>query len=162
MQRVFRKAFNAAFDAMIERYKKGVLFFIKCKWMVWTLLAASVVLLAFLMNTTKTSLVPDEDQGVVFVNVSTAAGSSLKTTNDVMMRIEKRMMDIPQVLHVQRVAGYGLLAGQGNSIRYADSEAGNLGMNVKERRMMCKRSSGKYMVGTADIKMPVYLPFLRV
>ena len=111
----FRKAFNAAFDAMIERYKKGVLFFIKRKWMVWTLLAASVVLLAFLMNTTKTSLVPDEDQGVVFVNVSTAAGSSLKTTNDVMMRIEKRMMDIPQVLHVQRVAGYGLLAGQGNS-----------------------------------------------
>ena len=111
----FRKAFNAAFDAMIERYKKGVLFFIKRKWMVWTLLAASVVLLACLMNTTKTSLVPDEDQGVVFVNVSTAAGSSLKTTNDVMMRIEKRMMDIPQVLHVQRVAGYGLLAGQGNS-----------------------------------------------
>ena len=103
----FRKAFNAAFDAMIERYKKGVLFFIKRKWMVWTLLVASVVLLAFLMNTTKTSLVPDEDQGVVFVNVS--------TTNDVMMRIEKRMMDIPQVLHVQRVAGYGLLAGQGNS-----------------------------------------------
>lgn len=38
---------------MIERYKKGVLFFIKRKWMVWTLLAASVVLLAFLMNTTK-------------------------------------------------------------------------------------------------------------
>ena len=60
----FRKAFNAAFDAMIERYKKGVLFFIKRKWMVWTLLAASVVLLAFLMNTTKTSLVPDEDQGL--------------------------------------------------------------------------------------------------
>lgn len=31
--------------------------------------------------TTKTSLVPDEDQGVVFVNVSTAAaGSSLRTT----------------------------------------------------------------------------------
>ena len=51
-----------------------------------------VVLLAFLMNTTKTSLVPDEDQGVVFVNVGTAAGSSLKTTNDVMMRIEKRMI----------------------------------------------------------------------
>lgn len=49
---------------MIERYKKGVLFFIKRKWMVWTLLVASVVLLAFLMNTTKTSLVPDEDQGL--------------------------------------------------------------------------------------------------
>ena len=44
-----------------------------------------------------------------------------------MMRIEKRMMDIPQVLHVQRVAGYGLLAGQGNSFWYVDSETETLG-----------------------------------
>ena len=42
------------------------------------------------MNTTKTGLVPDEDQGVLFVNVSTAPGSSLKTTNDIMDRIEQR------------------------------------------------------------------------
>ena len=111
----FRKAFNVAFDSMVEKYKKGVLFFIKRKWMVWSLLACSIVLLAFLMNTTKTSLVPDEDQGVVFVNVSTAAGSSLKTTDDVMKRIEQRLEGIPQVLHVQKVSGYGLLAGQGNS-----------------------------------------------
>ena len=78
-------------------------------------LVCSVVLLVFLMNTTKTSLVPDEDQGVVFVNVSTAAGSSLTTTDEVMERIEKRLMDIPQIKHVQKVAGYGLLAGQGSS-----------------------------------------------
>lgn len=111
----FRKAFNAAFDAMIERYKNGVLFFIKRKWMAWTLLVASVVLLVFLMNTTKTSLVPQEDQGVVFVNVSTAPGSSLNTTNEVMKRIEQRVMGIPQVKYAQRVSGYGLLAGQGSS-----------------------------------------------
>ena len=67
------------------------------------------------MNTTKTGLVPDEDQGVVFVNVSTAAGSSLKTTNTIIERIEKRLEDIPQVAHVQKVAGYGLLFGQGSS-----------------------------------------------
>ena len=58
---------------------------------------------------------PDEGQGVVFVNVSTAAGSSLATTDEVMERIEKRLMDIPQIKHVQKVAGYGLLAGQGSS-----------------------------------------------
>ncbi|WP_303012353.1 efflux RND transporter permease subunit [uncultured Bacteroides sp.] len=111
----FRKAFNSAFEAVIEKYKNGVLFFIKRKWLVWSLLACSVVLLVFLMNTTKTSLVPDEDQGVVFVNVSTAAGSSLATTDAVMERIEKRLMDIPQLAHVQRVTGYGLLAGEGSS-----------------------------------------------
>ena len=111
----FRKAFNSAFDVMVDKYKTIVLFFIKRRWLTWSLLACSVVLLVFLMNTTKTSLVPDEDQGVVFVNVSTAAGSSLATTNEVMGRIEKRLMEIPQLKHVQKVAGYGLLAGQGSS-----------------------------------------------
>ena len=111
----FRKAVNSAFDIMVEKYKNVVLIFIKRRWLAWSLLACSVVLLVFLMNTTKTSLVPDEDQGVVFVNVSTAAGSSLTTTDEVMERIEKRLMDIPQIAHVQKVAGYGLLAGQGSS-----------------------------------------------
>lgn len=111
----FRKAFNTAFSAIIEKYKRGVLFFIHRRWLAVSLLVCSVVVLVLLMNSTKTSLVPDEDQGVVFVNVSTAAGSSLKTTNDVMLRIEERLKDIPQVRHVQKVTGYGLLAGQGNS-----------------------------------------------
>lgn len=111
----FRKAFNAAFDVVIDRYKDIVLFFIKHRWLTGGLLVASIALLVVLMNTTKTSLVPDEDQGVVFVNVSTAAGSSLRTTDEVMKRIEQRMEQIPQVEHVQKVAGYGLLAGQGSS-----------------------------------------------
>lgn len=111
----FRKAFNAAFDVVIDRYKGIVLFFIKHRWLTGGLLVASIALLVVLMNTTKTSLVPDEDQGVVFVNVSTAAGSSLRTTDEVMKRIEQRMEQIPQVEHVQKVTGYGLLAGQGSS-----------------------------------------------
>lgn len=111
----FRKAFKVAFSTIIEKYKRGVLFFIRRRWPGVSLLIGSVVVLVILMNTTKTGLVPDEDQGVVFVNVSSAAGSSLKTTNDIMIRIEERVKDIPQVKHVQKVAGYGLLAGQGNS-----------------------------------------------
>ena len=111
----FRKAFNSAFDVMVDKYKTIVLFFIKRRWLTWSLLACSVVLLVLLMNNTKTSLVPDEDQGVIFVNVSTAAGSSLTTTDKVMERIEKRLIEIPQLKHVQKVAGYGLLAGQGSS-----------------------------------------------
>ncbi|MDC2425418.1 efflux RND transporter permease subunit [Bacteroides ovatus] len=111
----FRKAFNSAFDMMVDKYKTIVLFFIKRRWLTWSLLACSLVLLVLLMNNTKTSLVPDEDQGVIFVNVSTAAGSSLTTTDKVMERIEKRLIEIPQLKHVQKVAGYGLLAGQGSS-----------------------------------------------
>lgn len=111
----FRKAFNAAFDVMIDKYKTGVLFFIRHRWLTWGLLACSVVLLVVLMRTTKSSLVPDEDQGVLFVNVSTAAGNSLATTNDIMTTIEQRIQGIPQIKTYSKVSGYGLLAGQGNS-----------------------------------------------
>ncbi len=115
----FRKAFNTAFEAVVEKYKKIVLL------LGWSLLALSVVLLVFLMNTTKTGLVPDEDQGTLFVNVSTAPGSSLKTTNDIIDRVEKRLEDLPQKLHLQKVAGYGLLSGK--FFRYDYREAETLG-----------------------------------
>lgn len=111
----FRRAFNAAFDVLIDKYKSGVLFFIKRRWLTWSLLAASAVLLVILMQTTKSSLVPDEDQGVLFVNVSTAAGNSLATTDKIMTEVEHRIQGIPQILTYSKVSGYGLLAGQGNS-----------------------------------------------
>lgn len=111
----FRKAFNVAFGVIIEKYKYCVLFFIKRRWLTWSLLVCSLVILTLLMRSTKSGLVPDEDQGVVFVNVSTAAGNSLATTDRVMTRIEERIKNIPQVKAYSKVAGYGLLAGQGNS-----------------------------------------------
>ena len=58
---------------------------------------------------------PDEDQGTVFVNVSTASGSSLATTNKIMTNIEQRINQIPQLQSYSKVSGYGLLAGQGSS-----------------------------------------------
>ena len=148
---LFRKAFNSAFDVMVDKYKTIVLFFIKRRWLTWSLLACSVVLLVLLMNNTKTSLVPDEDQGVIFVNVSTAAGSSLTTTDKVMERIEKRLIEIPQLKHVQKVAGYGLLAGQGSSF----------GMLILKLKPWDERSGdednvqsviGQVYARTADIK----------
>lgn len=111
----FRKAFNAAFGKLSEKYKNGVVAFIKHKWLPWAILACSVVLLLILMNNTKTSLVPNEDQGVVFVNVSAAPGSSISTTNNIMNRVEERIASIPEIEHTQKVTGYGLLSGQGNS-----------------------------------------------
>ena len=41
----FRKAFNSAVDMMVDKYKTIVLFFIKRRWLTWSLLACSVVLL---------------------------------------------------------------------------------------------------------------------
>ena len=147
----FRKAFNAAFDVVIGKYKKVVLLFIKRRWLAWSLLACSIVLLVFFMNTTKTGLVPDEDQGVLFINVSTAPGSSLKTTNDIMLRVEKRLENIPQKLHLQKVAGYGLLSGQGNSFGMIIMKLKPWDERKKEEDQV-QAVIGQIYARTADIK----------
>ena len=73
----FHKAFETSFNRILFKYKGGVKFFFKRKWMAWSGLAIAVVLLVFFMNTTKTGLIPDEDMGTIFVNVTTPPGSSL-------------------------------------------------------------------------------------
>ena len=111
----FRKAFNAAFNAMINKYKHGVLLFIKHKWLMWSTLGLALVALVVLMNNTKTGLVPDEDQGTIMVNVTTAPGSSLSETHKVMEEVSARIQSIPQIRDYMQVAGYGMIAGQGSS-----------------------------------------------
>ncbi len=111
----FRKAFNAIFKAMINKYKYGVLLFIKHRWLTWSTLGLAFVLLVVLMNTTKTGLVPDEDQGFVMVNVTAAPGSSLEATHRIMETVSERIEGIPQIRDYMQVAGYGMIAGQGSS-----------------------------------------------
>lgn len=110
----FRRAFNAAFESLSERYKKGVLFFIRRKWLTGAFVVGTVVILVLLMNSTKTGLVPDEDQGLVFVAVSTAPGNSLYATDGIMNRVEERIQQIPQVKQVLKVTGWSM-GGAGNS-----------------------------------------------
>ena len=110
-----RAAYNASFNAVLGKYKRGVMFFIRHRWMVWTSLAVAVALLVYLMSTTKTGLVPQEDQGVIMVNVSISPGSTLEETTKVMDRLEDMLKDTPEIEHYARVAGYGLISGQGTS-----------------------------------------------
>lgn len=111
----FRKAFNTGFSAMVSKYKHGVLLFIKHRWLMWSTLAAAIAVLVLLMDTTKTGLVPDEDQGTIMINVTTAPGSSLQETNHIMQEIQQRLEGIPQIKAFSEVAGFGMIAGQGSS-----------------------------------------------
>lgn len=110
-----RAAYNASFNAVLGKYKKGVMFFIHHRWMVWASMAATIVLLVYFMATTKTGLVPQEDQGVIMVNVATSPGSTLEETNKVIYKLEDILKNTPEVEHYTRVAGYGLMSGQGTS-----------------------------------------------
>ena len=90
-------------------------FFIHHRWISWGSLVVSCVLLVYFMKTTKTALVPQEDQGTMMVNVSMSPGSSLATTNKTMAKIENIIKQIPEVDHYSKISGYGFIAGQGTS-----------------------------------------------
>ena len=108
----FHQAFETSFNRLVLRYKSGVKWFFRRKWLVGAGVIASIALLAVLMKNTKTGLVPDEDMGTVFVNVTTPPGSSLSQTIKAMEEVEACIKDIPQIERYSNVAGYSMLGGQ--------------------------------------------------
>lgn len=110
-----RAAYNASYNAMLGKYKKGVMFAINHRWLTWLALACVSVLLVFFMKTTKTGLVPQEDQGTMMVNVGTAPGSTLTETHAVLEKVGVIVAGTPEVETYAQITGYGLLAGQGTS-----------------------------------------------
>lgn len=148
----FHIAFDAAFSQMVAKYKTGVKFFFRRKWMVGVGLVAAIVALFVLMKTTKTGLIPDEDTGTVFVSVTASPGSTLKQTEGIMREVEARIKDIPQIELYSRIVGYNLM-GSGQS-----AAAGTFIVKLKhwdEREGMENSKDaviGQIFMRTADIK----------
>lgn len=111
----FRMAFDSSFRRIVQKYKSGVKFFVKRKWVAWASLGFVVVVLFYLMSTTKTGLVPSEDTGSIFVSLDAPAGSTLAETAEIMGQVEKELKDIPQIENFNKVAGFGMGSGSGSS-----------------------------------------------
>lgn len=110
-----RAAYNVTYNAMLGKYKNGVLFFIKRKWIVWTMLFVTIGLMGYLMATTKTGLVPLEDQGVIMINVNVSPGSTLVETTKILKQVESIIKEEDEIEHYSQTSGFGLIAGQGSS-----------------------------------------------
>lgn len=111
----FHVAFDAAFHQLVNKYKVGVFFFMKRRWLgvVFTVLVC--VGLFLLMKTTKTGLVPEEDMGTIFMNVQTPPGSSLHETQTVMDEVEVAIKRIDEILIYSKLTGNSIINGQGSS-----------------------------------------------
>ncbi len=110
----FRKAFNAVFNRMSNRYVRGVLYVVHRRWLLWSVIGVSIVLLVILMNVTKTGLIPQEDTGTVMVSMNTKPGSSMAQTQKVMDRINHSLDSIGEIEFNGGVAGFSF-NGSGSS-----------------------------------------------
>lgn len=111
----FHTSFNAAYDSLLSSYKKRVVFFIHKKWFSMGLVAVSIVLLVFFMNTTPTGMVPTEDTGTIMGAVTLPPGTSQERAMEIMDKVDSLIAAEPAVSSRTIVSGFGFIGGQGPS-----------------------------------------------
>ena len=111
----FHTAFNTAYDVTLEKYKKGVNFFINHKVISFISVAVSIVILILLMRSTPSGLVPNEDTGTFFAIVDLPPATSLERTRAALTQVDSLIASNPAVDGRTEVAGYSFIAGQGSS-----------------------------------------------
>ena len=111
----FHTSFNAAYDSILKRYKKRVLFFIQKKWLSMGLVVLSIVLLIFFMNTTPTGMVPNEDTGTLMGAVTLPPGTSQDRSEQILARVDSLIAADPAVASRTLISGFSFIGGQGPS-----------------------------------------------
>ncbi len=121
----FHARFNRGFTAVLDHYKQAVNSVIPRRWLAVALVVIAIIGLGWMMRTTKTGLVPNEDMGTVFINVQASPGSSLQQTYGILKQVEERIKDLPQL----RI--YSLIAGNSNNFEQSSSN-GNFTLKLKK------------------------------
>ena len=111
----FHTSFNTAYDKVLGKYKKNVQFFINHKILSFGCVIIGIAVMAVLMSTTKSGLVPDEDTGTLFCTVATPPGTSLHETQKVMDEVDAMLATNPAIKSREAITGYSFLGGQGSN-----------------------------------------------
>lgn len=111
----FYAGFNASFSTMTNRYKKSVVFLIGKKWIAFGIIIAFSLLFWFLVKTTPTGFVPNEDSGSIYGNVILPPATSLERTEFIANKIDSIARSIPEIELSSRLAGMDLISGAGSS-----------------------------------------------
>ena len=121
------KSFNLPhfLPKILNRYKRAVASVMPHRWIAIALVVVAIIGLGWMMKTTKTGLVPNEDMGTVFINVQASPGSSLQQTYHILKEVEERIEDLPQL----RI--YSLIAGASNNFEQSSSN-GNFTLKLKK------------------------------
>ncbi len=108
--------FNIAFNATTQKYKRGVQFFVKRKWVALAVIAVFGGLFAYLMATTPKAFVPSEDTGSIMAEVQMPVGTSEEQTLKVLDRLQTIVEEkLPEMESFLKVAGRGMVSGSGSN-----------------------------------------------
>lgn len=111
----FYAGFNTAFEAVTNKYIGGVRFLIRRKWISIVGIAVFAGIFYFLIKTTPTGFVPNEDSGAIFGDIILPPASTLKRTEEITNLVDSIARSIPEVELSSRLAGMDLINGFGGS-----------------------------------------------
>lgn len=111
----FHQGFEAVFEAGKQRYKKSLGYFTRHAWVAPVAVVLSFLLFGYLIDTTPSGFIPDEDQGTFFANISLPASASLERTQDVQDKLGDIVASIEAVESRLTISGFGIISGSGSS-----------------------------------------------
>lgn len=114
----FFTAFNTAFQAMTNKYARGVKWLIHHKWISMGGLALIIVATVLLMRSTPKGFIPNEDGSFVAYSLSLPAGAGLDRTTTVLEKADSILKQLPMIQSATSISGYNILS-NGASPAYA-------------------------------------------
>ncbi len=111
----FFNGFNRGFKATVNRYGRSIHFLYRQKWITAAVLVLAVLGIWWSSSVTKTGFVPDEDRGIIFMNMELPAGSSIDRTHEVNQILYSKIKDLPGVQGASVIDGRSLISGAGSN-----------------------------------------------
>ncbi|MFV0483152.1 MAG: efflux RND transporter permease subunit [Bacteroidales bacterium] len=111
----FYYIFEKGFKALLNKYTKGLHFFYKHKWITAVLLIAATAGVLYTSRTVPTGFVPNEDMGMLLLNMELPPGSSVDRTTKMSRAIYEDIMTIPEVDGASIINGRSMLSGVGSN-----------------------------------------------
>jgi HAE1 family hydrophobic/amphiphilic exporter-1 len=111
----FFDGFNRGFNATVNKYGKSLHFLYRNIWITAVVLVAAVGAIYYSSSVLPTGFVPDEDRGIIFLNVELPAGSSIDRTHQVNKKLYEKITKIPGVKGGSVIEGRSFLGGEGSN-----------------------------------------------
>ncbi len=112
----------AWFNKALSSFRKG--YVVGSAWLIrWTFAALLLLLMVFgasyyLFQNCPTSFLPQEDQGLIYLNIQLPEAAARARTDEVLQQVTKEVREIKGVNSVLGVSGFSLLSGRGDNVAF--------------------------------------------
>jgi HAE1 family hydrophobic/amphiphilic exporter-1 len=124
----FFAGFNGGFNGLTNRYVAFIKFLLAKKWIAIAGLLVVIAATTWMVKSTPTGFIPNEDQGFLAIAASTPSATSLNRTSAIMIEAEKKLQQLEATGYVMNFPGFNMLTSS------ASPSAGVMFMTLKETK----------------------------